>query len=80
MKQDRHAEAVDQFHEAERRDGSNPFTLANLAECALLRGDPETASKLLDRIDELDDKRKAELSARVAALHEVVSTGKPPLV
>ena len=79
MKQDEINEAVEHFHAAEKTDGSNPYALANLAECALIQGNPEEATRLLDRIDRSDDKRRADLRERLASLRQVVSTSTPPV-
>lgn len=79
MKLDRVDEAIRSFRTVEQIDDSNPYALANLAECALIQGDGEEATRLLDRIDGLGDPRNSGLRERLATLRQLVSTSTPPV-
>jgi Flp pilus assembly protein TadD len=79
LRKDQIADAIKFFRDSRKVDESNPFTLANLAECFLLQGDREAARNSLNRIDDSADPRKDQLTDRLAHLRKLASTGEPPV-
>jgi ribosomal protein S18 acetylase RimI-like enzyme len=77
-------EAAEQtYSSALKERPGDPFAWANLAECALLRKDPERALKILASLVQEGTKVPAELTARLRLLEQVANeasrVGTPPI-